>query len=326
METLKKIISAFGPSGREDEVREVLKKESEPYADEITTDNLGNLICHKKGSGKKLMLLAHMDEIGVIATHIDEKGFIRFAAVGGVNAANCVNRGVRFENGTPGVISYENKSLPKDCGLDKMYIDIGAESKEEAEKKVQIGDMAVFEGDFVQMGKRAASKTMDDRIACYVLTEALKRAKSFANDTYVVFTVQEELGLRGAKVAAVNVAPDMAIAVDVSSVGDTPESVNTDLRLGGGPSIKLRDSSYMIHPYAREFMVRCAKEAGIPFQLEAASFGGTDTGAVMLTGAGIPAATTSIPCRYIHSPKETVDMDDVENEIKFITKMIESVI
>lgn len=326
MELLKKIISAFGPSGCEDEIRNVLKEEISPYVDEIITDNMGNLICHKKGVGKKLMMAAHMDEIGIIVTHIDENGFLRFAAVGGVSPSNCINRGVRFENGTEGVISFETSSLPKDCGIDKMYIDIGSIDRAESQKKVSIGDMAVFEGEFKLMGSRAASKTMDDRIACYALVEAVKRAKSFANDFYAVFTTQEELGLRGARVAAHNVAPDMAVAIDVSGVGDTPESRITDLSLGKGPSIKLRDSSYVIHPLAREFMVRCALAAGIPFQFEAASMGGTDTGAIMLTGAGVPAATTSIPCRYIHSPKETVDMNDVENEIKFIVQMIESVI
>ncbi len=324
METLKKIIAAFGPSGREDAVRDVLKEEIKQYVDEIKIDNMGNLICHKKGEGKRLMMAAHMDEIGVIATYIDDGGFVRFAAVGGVSPFNCINRGVRFENGLRGVISYETKSIAKDCGLDKMYIDIGADSREEAEEKVKIGNMAVFEGEFKTMGRRAASKTMDDRIGCYALLEAVKRAEKFGCDFYAVFTTQEELGMRGAKVAAVNVKPDMAIAIDVSGVGDTPESRIVDLKLGAGPSVKIKDGSYIIHPKAREFMFKCAKEAGIDYQVEAASMGGTDTGAIMLTGAGIAAATTSIPCRYIHSPQETVDLDDVENEIKFLKQMIES--
>lgn len=324
MELLKKIISAYGPSGREAQVRDVIKEEIAPYVDEIRIDGIGNLICRRHGDGKKLMLAAHMDEIGVIATHIDKNGFIRFANIGGVNAANCVNRGVRFENGVKGVISYESKSLPKDCGLDKMYIDIGARDKAEAEEKVTIGDIAVFEGEFKLMGRRAASKTMDDRVCCYALIEAVKRAKECPNDLYAVFTVQEELGLRGAKVAAYSIEPDIGIAADVSGVGDTPECKTIDLALGKGPSIKIRDNSYIIHPAAREFMFKCAKAADIPYQVEAASFGGTDTGAIMLTGAGVPAATTSIPCRYIHSPQETVDLDDVENEIKFLAKMIET--
>jgi endoglucanase len=324
MELLKKIIDAFGPSGREDEVRGVIEKEIAPYVDDIICDNMGNLICHKKGEGKKLMIASHMDEIGVIATHIDEKGFIRFANIGGVSPSNCVNRGVRFENGTKGVISHETKSQAKDCGLDKMYIDIGAESRAEAEAKVRIGDMAVFEGEFKIMGNRAASKTMDDRVGCYALIEAVKAASECPNDLYAVFTVQEELGMRGAKTAANAIEPDMAIAIDVSGVGDTPESRIIDLALGKGPSVKIRDGSYIISPKARDFMISCAKEAQIDFQLEAASFGGTDTGAIMLTGSGVPAATTSIPCRYIHSPQETVDLNDVKNEIKFISKMIET--
>ncbi len=322
MELLKKIVSAFGPSGREDEVREVIKNEIAPFVDEIWVDNMGNLICHKKGNGKKLMMAAHMDEIGIMVTHIDKNGFVRFAAVGGVYPYNCIHRAVRFENGVEGVISGEGKTPMRDWNLDKMYVDIGAESYEEAAKMVSIGDMAAFDGHFAVLGKKVSGKTMDDRVACYALVEAVKKIKECPNDFYAVFTTQEELGLRGAKVAAQVVLPDMAIAVDVSSVGDTPESNIIDLALGKGPSVKIRDASYVISPVARDFMLKCAKEANIPYQLEAASFGGTDTGAIMLTGSGVPAATTSIPCRYIHSPQETVHLDDVENEIKFLVQMI----
>lgn len=324
MELLKKIIEAYGPSGREDEIREVIKNEIAPYVDEIIVDNMGNLICHKKGNGKKLMMAAHMDEIGVMVTHIDKNGFLRFAPVGGVYQFNCVNRAVKFENGVEGVISGEGKTGMRDWTLDTMFIDIGAESYDEAAEKVSIGDMAVFDGKFLVMGKKVSGKTMDDRVACYALVEAVKQVKECPNDFYAVFTTQEELGLRGAKVAAQIIEPDMAIAVDVSSVGDTPESRIIDLTLGKGPSVKIRDASYIISPVARDFMIKCANEAGIPYQLEAASFGGTDTGAIMLTGSGVPSATTSIPTRYIHSPQETVHMDDVENEIKFLIQMIET--
>lgn len=322
MELLKKITEAFGPSGREDGVREVIRKEIEAYVDEIKVDNMGNLICHKKGNGKKLMMAAHMDEIGIMVTHIDKNGFVRFAPVGGVYPYNCIHRAVRFENGVEGVISGEGKTAMRDWNLDKMYVDIGAESYSEAAEKLKIGDMAAFKGEFMVMGKKVSGKTMDDRVACYTLLEAVKRVEDCPNDFYAVFTTQEELGLRGARVAAQVVEPDMAIAVDVSLVGDTPESNIVDLTLGKGPSIKLRDASYIISPKARDFMLKCANECGIPYQLEAATFGGTDTGAIMLTGRGVPSATTSIPCRYIHSPQETVHMDDVENEIKFLVQMI----
>lgn len=324
MELIKKLVTAFGPSGRENQIREVIKNEIETFVDEIKVDNMGNLICRKKGNGKKLMMTAHMDEIGIMVTHIDKNGFVRFAFVGGVYPTNCINRAVRFENGVKGVISGEGKTQPRDWSVDKLYVDIGAKNGDEAKKMLKIGDMAVFCGEFIDMGSKISGKTMDDRIACYALIEAVKNVKECPNDFYAVFTVQEELGLRGARVAAQIIEPDMAIAVDVSSVGDTPESNIIDLTLGKGPSVKIRDASYIISPVARDFMIKCANEAKIPYQLEAASFGGTDTGAVMLTGSGVPAATTSIPCRYIHSPQETVDKSDVENEIKFLTKMIET--
>ena len=201
MELLKKIVSAFGPSGREDEIREVIKNEIAPYVDEIKVDNMGNLICHKKGNGKKLMMAAHMDEIGIMVTHIDKNGFVRFAAVGGVYPYNCIHRAVRFENGVEGVISGEGKTPMRDWNLDKMYVDIGAESYKEAAKMVSIGDMAAFTGQFMVMGKKVSGKTMDDRIACYALLEAVKKVSACPNDFYAVFTTQEELGLRGAKVA-----------------------------------------------------------------------------------------------------------------------------
>ena len=324
MELLEKITQCYGPSGREDKIRELLRGEIEKCADEVRVDNLGNLICRRNGGGKKLMMAAHMDEIGVIVTHIDDNGFLRFAAVGGVYAFNCINRGVRFEKGVSGVISFESKGAAKDATIEKLYIDIGAKSAAEASEKVQIGDIAVFEGEFEVMGRRAASKTMDDRAGCYALLEAFKSAEKCPNDLYAVFTVQEELGLRGAKVAAQSIAPDMAIAVDVSGVGDTPESKVTELALGKGPSVKMRDASYVINPKVKEFMIKCAEDAKIPYQREAASYGGTDAGAIMLTGCGVPAATTSIPTRYIHSPKEVIDLDDLENTVKFLRQMIET--
>ncbi len=325
-ELLKELALCFSPSGREDRIRELIKKEVEPYVTDAYTDALGNLICHKKGNGKKLMLAAHIDEIGFMITHIDDNGFLRFTNVGGISPANCINRAVVFEDGTKGVISYENKEKAASVGLDKMYIDIGASSRAEAEKTVHIGQMAACCGEFDVIGGCAAAKSLDDRAGCYALIEGLKAAQSCPNELFAVFTVQEELGLRGAKTAAYSIAPDMGFAIDVSMTGDTPESSAASLSVGKGPGLKMMDSSFVINPKARDFLIKAARAAEIPYQLEAAAYGGTDAGAINLTRAGVPAGTVSIPTRYIHSPREVASLSDIENTAKLVAKLIETTI
>ena len=318
MKLLEKLLTSSAPSGREDAVREIIKKEMEDYCDEIYTDALGNLICHKKGSGKKLMFAAHMDEIGFVVTHIDDNGFVRFSNVGGIKKCNCINAAVEFVNGTRGTISFENKENPASVTLDKMYIDIGASSKEDAIKKINIGDMATYKGNFNTENNRVFSKAIDNRSGCWVLIRAMQQIKQSQNDIYAVFTSQEELGLRGAKTAAFGIMPDMAVSIDVSNPGDTPYSREFNLKLGEGPAIKIKDSSYIIHGAVRRILFDCAQKENIPYQVEASSTGGTDTGAIHLTGSGIPAGTISIPTRYIHSPNEVADINDLENTIRLV--------
>lgn len=324
MKLLEKLVMSVSPSGRENAIRKIVQSELESVCDDIYTDTLGNLICHKKGSGKKLMLAAHMDEIGFMVNYIDENGFLRFSTVGGVTKYNSINSAVEFENGTKGKISYENKENPSTVGFEKMYMDIGADSRELAESAVQIGDMAVYSGNFALNGKRIMAKALDDRAGCWTLIRAMQYSKETDNDVYAVFTVQEEVGLRGAKTAANLINPDLAIAIDVSNVGDTPESLELNLRLGKGPAIKMKDASFIIHESAKKILLDCAKEAAIPYQLEAASYGGTDAGAIHLSGGGIASGTISIPTRYIHSANEVIDKEDLENTAKFIQKIIET--
>ncbi|MDO4563769.1 MAG: M20/M25/M40 family metallo-hydrolase [Clostridia bacterium] len=317
MDLLKKLTAIYAPSGHEGAMREFLKTYLSPYVDEISTDVLGNLICHKKGNGKKIMLAAHMDEIGVIVTNVCENGFLRFAPVGGVHAANCINRAVVFENGVRGVISHENKEKP-DCPLGKMYIDIGTQ------EGIEIGDCAVFEGEYFDMGNRVAAKALDDRAGCCALVSALAEAERTQNDIYAVFTSQEELGLRGAKCAAASIEPDMGIAVDVSFDESTPESAHYSLSLGKGAGIKLCDASFIMPMSVRDFLVSCAKGAGTDFQFEAAQYGGTDSGAISLSASGVPSGTISIPTRYIHSPREVCDKRDIKSAAQIIRAVIET--
>lgn len=323
-ELLKKLTQAYGPSGSEEIVRDIIRDEIKAYVDEIKVDVLGNLIAVKKGSGMKVMLAAHMDQIGFIVTHIDDKGFLRLSRVGGISAGNSINRRVIFKNGVTGVISYdgdiENINSIK---LDKMYIDIGASGPEEAQDSVAIGDVAVYCSPFTENKGRYIGKAMDDRAGCALLIETARRLKSSPHEIYFVFTVQEELGVRGAKTSAYALNPDIGIAVDVTRTGDTPKARPMEVKLGGGPAIKIKDSLVMAHPRVRELMVKKAKEIGIPYQMEILEAGGTDAGPIHLTREGVPSGVISIPCRYVHSDSEMVDASDLENGVKLLLKILE---
>ncbi len=323
MNTLKKILRTYGPTGREDGISEVLRALVAPYADEVYNDTLGNLIAVKRGtSGKKILLTAHMDQIGLIVVAIDDKGFARVSNVGGVNPQMAVARPVIFANGVEGVVYNERveKGLP-DVTMAKLYVDLGCTTREEAEAKVSVGDMCIFKGDVVEMGTRISSPTLDDRIACAVLVDAIKQHRS-EHDVYYAFTVQEEVGLRGAGTAAYGVYPDLGISLDVTGTGDTPEALPMAVEIGCGPTVKYMDSSVVVAPIMTKFMADAAEEAGIPFQREVLRGGGTDTGAVQRTKGGVLAGCISIGTRYIHSPVETCDMRDVEGAVKLVLACI----
>ncbi len=319
IEMIANIAQAFGPSGNEENVREVIEPMIRSYVDETKVDVLGNLIAIKKArtgaeNPKKIMLSAHMDEIGVLLTYIDEKGFLRFGVIGGVSPFYALGTRVIFENGTIGTVWYEEKiESMKDLKMDKMFIDIGAKSREEAEELVQVGDMAVFCGDTVEANGNIISKALDDRVSCAILV-ALARLlpeEGVDNEIYFVFSVQEEVGMRGAKTAAYAIMPDLALAIDVTATGDLPESRHMAVSVGNGPAIKIKDNSVICHPEIVERLRTCAEEKNIPVQYEVLTFGGTDAGSIHLTAGGIVTGAVSVPSRYIHSPSEMVSVHDV---------------
>jgi len=203
-----------------------------------------------------------------------------------------------------------------------MYIDIGARSREEALKMVNIGDVACFVGDAVLQGDTVISKALDNRSGCAVVVKAIKELKKTDNEIYFVFTVQEEVGLRGAKTAAFSIKPDIAIAVDVTMTGDTPESHPMEVKCGGGPAIKVKDRSVICHPEVRKLLEESAKRNNIPYQLEILEAGGSDPGSIHLTAGGIPSGAISIPVRYVHSPVETASMSDINNAVKLLVEAI----
>jgi len=324
-ELVKRLTEAFGPSGAEGPIREVIRKEVEPLVDEIRVDALGNLICRKKGrGGKKILLDAHMDEIGLMVTHIDDNGFLRFGTIGGVNPYIALGQRVYFENSTFGVIGSERIDDPKDVKHEKLFIDIGAKDKKEAGAKVKVGDSAAFFQPAVDLGCKMVAKAMDDRIGCVVIIETLRRLSETPNEIFAVFAVQEEVGLRGARVAAFGIEPDAGLAFDVTRTGDTPKGITMDVGLGKGAAIKVKDSSLICHPGLKNYLVKLAEDHGIPYQMEVLEAGGTDSGAIQMTKAGIPAGVVSIPCRYIHSPSEMVDMGDVEACVRLAKAFCES--
>lgn len=318
---LKKLCTAYGPTGREQKVADVIKTMIEPYADEIRQDTMGNLIALKKGSvgGKKIMLAAHMDEIGLIVTHIDDDGFLRVAPVGGVNPQRSMFHRVLFENGVQGVIGHQTKEFKiQDMKMDHLFVDIGAKTKRQAQNKVQIGDIAKFSAPYIRLGRRASSPAMDNRAGCAVLVDLMSKIKGNALDIYFVFTSQEEVGLRGARTAAFGLRPDLGIAIDVTPTGDTPDSMRFSVDLGKGPAIKIKDRSLICNPKVVKLLTAAAEKAGIKTQREVLTFGGTDSGAIQTTGDGVPAGVISIPCRYVHSQSETVDIGDIEGAVKLL--------
>lgn len=316
---LKSILAAYGPSGREQTVSDVIRGYVEPFADEVYNDALGNLIAVKKGTtGKKVMLSAHMDQIGLIVVDIDEKGFLRVSNVGGVNPVISAAREVRFENGTRGVTYFETeKHGVKDTTMPELFVDIGAASREEAETKVQIGDVAVYVTNFIEMGGRISSGALDDRIACAAVAEAFRTMQN-VHDVYAVFTVQEEVGLRGAGAAAYAIEPDLNISLDVTGTGDTPKCSRMSVKLGAGAAVKVMDSSVIVPPVVRAFLEKAAEENNIRVQPEVLRGGGTDTGAVQRTRSGVLSGCISIPTRYIHSPVETADLADYEAAVQLV--------
>ncbi|MCS6908594.1 MAG: M42 family metallopeptidase [Anaerolineales bacterium] len=321
-ELLRTLVEIPAPPGYEGLVRNQIREWIEPLVDEIRIDPLGNLLAvRNQANAPRLMLVAHMDEIGLMITHVDQQGFARFVALGGVMPIHCVGGRVRFLNGAQGVIGVEKNPASSEIPpLEKMFIDVGASSVEDC--PVRVGDVAVFDRPFLDLGKRVVSKAMDDRVGVAVLIETLRRLEQSVFELYFVFSVQEEVGVRGATVAAFGVEPDLGLAVDVTATGDTPKGHRMEVRLGKGPAIKIRDAGMIADPRVVRWMIQTAEKAKIPYQREILEFGGTDARAIQLSRSGVPTGVLSIPCRYIHAPSEMVDMEDVENAVRLLLRLL----
>lgn len=313
-ELLKKVLTPCGPTGMETLAADVIEQEVAPYVDCVRRDALGNLIATRKGTdpnGKKIMFSAHMDHIAFIVTGFEDDGTLRVTNVGGINIANSVTRHVAFVNGVQGIVT--KQPTEGNAAMQHMFIDIGAQDKAEAQTMVQLGDLAVYAPDCFRMGAhRVASPAMDDRSACAMLVRLLQTMPAVKDTVIAVFSVQEEVGCRGARVAAFSEEPDIGIALDVTAWGDTPETKQPAIRLGDGIAVKWMDRGSISNPALRDALMACAQRNDIRVQREVLPFGGTDASAMQTARGGIPVCTLSIPCRYVHSACEVVDLRDLE--------------
>lgn len=318
---LRRLMTAHGVPGREDKIREAIIKEVEPYVDEISVDALGNLIAHKKGNGKKVMLGAHMDEIGYFVTGIRSNGKLSVTTVGGIDLISGAFTEVVSENGLKGMLVTTNREAPSG---ENVVIDIGASDKKQAEKRVKVGDYFVHTPKLTHLlGTRYAGRPIDDRVGCAVLVEALKRVKNTDNDLYFVFTTQEEVGGRGVRPVTYSIAPEVAIAVDVTKVDNGTDAL--DVALGKGATVKIKDSSVICTHEIVEKMRELATEAGISYQEEILVNGGTDTAGMQIARAGCKVGAISVPCENIHTGAEMIDSKDYKSAIELATLVAERI-
>jgi tetrahedral aminopeptidase len=320
---IKQLAEAWGPSGYEHHVRTMIEAMVADYADEITADPLGNLICRVGSGGPKVMIAAHMDEIGIMATYREPtSGYLRFENIGGLLHTTLLGSRVIFEDETMGTIGVHDQwgtGRTKVPSLGEFFVDVS----DGGDNNFREGQPAKFYGPVEARGERVFGRAMDDRVGCAVAVEVMRRLKETGapNEVYVVFTVQEEVGVRGAQAAAGGILPDVGIAIDVTATGDEPKNQKMTVKLGEGTAIKVKDSGIIVPPHVRDWMVDTCEANDIPYQMELLPFGGTDARAMQLAGAGAPAGTVSIPCRYVHTATETVDLRDVEASVALVTAL-----
>ena len=315
---VKELVSLNAPSGFEDEVRDFIK--SKVTADEIYIDSIGNLICRKKGNGKKVMVCAHMDEVGFIITQITDAGFLRFETLGGIDTSVLIGKKVLIgKDRLPGIIGAKAIHLQSSDEANSpvkkkdLYIDIGAKDKEEAEKLVTLGDYAVFDGDYTPFGENMIkAKALDDRTGCAILMELMK--EDYESDMYFVFSVQEEVGLRGATVAAHNINPDLALVIEGTTCSDVHGSKphNTVTVSGGGAVMTAADMAAISDKEYFDFITWVAAENTIKLQTKRTTTGGTDAGAIQRSNSGVKTAVLAVPCKYIHSAVSVMNYSDFE--------------
>jgi endoglucanase len=337
---LKRLSDAFGPPGAEEEPREILRTELEGVADEVRVDKLGNVFFYHRGDDATpvVMLAAHMDEVALLTTYIEEKGFLRFHTLGGIPAGILPGQRFLFKGrkgplkgivGTkpPHIMTEEERKKPAD--MRSLFIDIGAESRETAEEKgCHIGMTGVFDVEFMELGGGyVRGKAFDDRAGCFVMAEAFKELVGHPCNIVAVGTVQEEVGLRGARTSAWQTEPDYGLAIEGTFAADVPGSSPhlTSAGLRKGPVVTIADRSVIAHPKVLQAIMDAAETESIPYQFKKIPSGGTDAGAIHLTKAGVPSGTVATPCRYIHGPAAVTHVEDLENTIRLVKAFVKRI-
>ncbi len=329
MNVLEKLSNAFGPSGCESQVRQIILDEIQGQVDEHHTDHLGNLIAVQKGTanaGFKVMVAAHMDEVGFMITHANGDGLLHFVTVGGIDPRVLPAKVVRIgKDKIPGVICIKPVHLttPQErehvVEVEQMSIDIGAKDKAEAERSFEKGDYAAFDVAFEDLGNMVKGKAFDDRAGCAVLVELIKQGP-YPFDLYAVFTTMEEVGLRGARVAGYSVMPQAAFVLEGTICDDSPKDkdISPTTEVGKGPAISVMDRSVVADRRLVRLMVETAEAEGIPYQFKQPGMGGTDAGAIHLAQTGVPTVPVSVPCRYIHSPVSILSKSDFDHTVRLM--------
>ncbi|MEG0491837.1 MAG: M20/M25/M40 family metallo-hydrolase [Clostridia bacterium] len=315
-ELIKQLVDLYGASGHEQGVADAIEALLGGKADTFVRDAMGNLICEKRGTdpaGKRIMLSAHMDHIGFIVVAAEKEGFLRVMPVGGIDMAVSRTRHIVFGNGVQGVIVQEPVREGETPAMKHLFVDIGASSDAEALQMLELGDVAVYSNDCFRLGEhRISAPAMDDRVACALLVSVMQALPATKNTIIAVFSTQEEVGCRGAKTAAYSVEPDIGIALDVTANGDTPETKLPAVQLGQGVAVKIMDRGSISNPELVCELLEAGKRAGVKTQREVLPFGATDASAIQLSRGGVRVGTLSIPCRYVHSACEVVDLRDLE--------------
>lgn len=316
---LKELCQISSPSGYEFKIRDYILQQVKPLADHIEIDALGNLIASIKGVGenkKKIMCAAHMDEIGVQVLKLTSDGFAKIRSLGGVSPVSSYMQRIKFDNGLVGVVSnYKSANDINNKDFSQCYVDFGLSNKECLEKIINVGEIGTFMGDYIELSdSRVMSKALDDRAGCYILIKAMEKLhlEKPYHDVNFVFTVQEEVGLKGARVVAEYLKPDLGIAVDITGSFDVPGDMEGNAVIGKGAAIKISDASVICDKVEVRKLVDCAVEESIDYQLDIMTGGGTDAGAINTSGHGVKVLGISIPTRYGHSPSSIVSLKDIK--------------
>ncbi len=333
MELLKRLSEASGVPGREEGIRALIREALEGQVDELRVDRLGNLIARKKGEGPVVVVAAHMDEIGFLVSHVDEKtGYLRIEPLGGFDPRTLIAKRVVVHTASGplvGLIGIKpihiltEEEKKKELKVSDLFVDLGLPG-ERVKDRVRIGDPVTLRQDFLEVGELVSGKALDDRVGVYVGIEALRRLQDHRADVYFVGTVQEEVGLRGARTSAFAIAPEIGVALDVTLACDMPgvQEHQRITQLGKGVAIKVKDSASISHPGLVRFLVKLAEERDIPYQMEILPRGGTDAGGLQLAREGAAVVTLSIPTRYVHSVVEAAHKRDIEAAIELLAAFL----